>query len=1248
MKKIRKKIGLALLLLTMFGTGQSAYAFLPFLGGGVPTIDGLTDGGMGVNFAGTKLNTVATTAINEIQSNLQTLQSKYNEYKNDFVGVMNSEQKAPLIGIRTIVDSIIAKKDDPEAVRRAAYDLFMTYGSSDFYEQQACDVKKKQFYIDTLIEINTAASKLEEEYNSDLKQRVASLSEEILTGENGAEVGDSNNSAWKNKYNVFKTYDDLLQMLEELTAMKAQYMVAQAVTNVIPQKKPSKSTEEKHSYNQKEEHQKLAGFMEKIERIALAQVSEVSGEETISTGYKYQYDPSSSSNVTYVKTGKTEQESPYASSREALNDLETIEPVYEKVMSAISAHNLIQALPSKRKNFKSYDNFVKLHDKSVERVKQVDQCVIQYLSKYYEDPEKIWNGVYIGNQITEYDLREGMSGWALASYEAAKEELTKADEETMNELAEVELDPTIDASNLATVSEMKESVDEQNSAGFKEKSTEEKSLENQRKTEKLAWEIGAEAAEMIATDQYSETPQWGEVKAKFPIWEDQKSFYGQYITGKYDNIKEYIKKVDLRKRTAELALGMNNASVASEIVKDLVKEALEAKISELESVSEYPSDTERSSAAQEKQKAIETLKKNRDIKLSELKTSRNKQIQELDETMRTISDFNADINRATIPGRAEDDSNLETYDTKELLEERGEKEKIKDQQQSGLSKIDLSLEQIKKAYTQKEQEIEKQYQAAVVEMPEPKDKIKELEAPIISGVTGEIQKLAQIAINKFVGDSNKVFSEVRDYAERRVEQTKNDILEMGDKIYLPSGGEAVLKRHKELLDELKSINVSAIAAKIPSLSELSGVEAIQETISMAYNSVITQHICTEVKCEEADENYFIGAQGKSNDFAGPKAAPNTTAAPMREVVYFDETDYANLPQLADGSISKDSLVNSDNKIPEVWKYMLQNPAYVEKDINLEAALNKGGEGRNYLRGGIMPCLSGENIIDVENDAVSYYLGKISEGEQGSYNSCLGFEVVTGKLGMIGINKLKDLELSENNETTVKAKTPAGEEVKSELGTLFTYKDNKLYYNDLSQKGYSRLKEIYESQDNEVIEENMDDALYKRAQFKKNQIGEFLQFAEREKDLRQQVEEMEKKIEETNQELITELTEAGFSPKEDFNILKDEDYEEAKEKLGTIKDEKIKEAEDLLSQVKTMDTEIVKTRVSTLKNLIDALKKDKNELLNISEATVADSSFDEELKAEEANQAVAEEYEKEAQKSLEDEINSYPIPYCAVY
>ena len=554
---------------------------------------------------------------------------------------------------------------------------------------------------------------------------------------------------------------------------------------------------------------------------------------------------------------------------------------------------------------------------------------------------------------------------------------------------------------------------------------------------------------------------------------------------------------------------------------------------------------------------------------------------------------------------------------------------------------------IKQAYIKKEQEIENEYARQMAALEKTPDKVLTLGVPVIRIADLELRKAAQLRVGNIVSQANNAFSATRDYAQKLVDEALEDMLKTGDVIYTPAGGKDILSRHKKLISDLKSLNVSSIIASEPSLTSITGLAKGEELLRTAYQAALTYQICSKVKCDEADEDYFVGAERKEEDFAGPKAAPEMSTAPMREIVHFDYEDYQNIAQLVDGSVSKESIINYGQKVPQVWKYMLKNPAYVEKDIDLAKALNQGGETRNFMRGGILPCVSNKKFIDAEEKKAAYY---ISPFENQKHTECLGLEVIKGSIGTAQANiyTLKDLELSENNQAVVEEKALASLGTPSELGSLFTYKDNKLYYNEAAKAAFSRLQEVFENEEDEEVQENMADALYIKTQFMKNQIGDFLSFAEREKEIRQHLEEIEEKITEAKTDLVEALTSAGYTPSADFDLSKEEDYNEAQSQLDDLKAQYVAEGEALLAQVTTSDFEIVNNQVESLRNSLEALKKDEDELLVLSEGTVADSAFDEKLKQEKANQDVANAYQEEADKSMADQINNYPVPYCAVY
>ena len=178
--------------------------------------------------------------------------------------------------------------------------------------------------------------------------------------------------------------------------------------------------------------------------------------------------------------------------------------------------------------------------------------------------------------------------------------------------------------------------------------------------------------------------------------------------------------------------------------------------------------------------------------------------------------------------------------------------------------------------------------------------------------------------------------------------------------------------------------------------------------------------------------------------------------------------------------------------------------------------------------------------------------------------------------------------------------------------------------------------------------NIKDKIYENAMYARNQIGDFLTFMDLESEMRQNKDELEKQVTEIKEELKEELSKAGFTPTEEFDLSKEADYTQARNKLDELKEQWLQDAEADLNKVKTPENSVVKNKLNTLKNMIKVLRMDDKELMNVSEATQADEAFAEELKSEEVNQSAAEKYITEADKEFEKRMNSLPTPYCATY
>lgn len=66
-------------------------------------------------------------------------------------------------------------------------------------------------------------------------------------------------------------------------------------------------------------------------------------------------------------------------------------------------------------------------------------------------------------------------------------------------------------------------------------------IDEMRTAAKLNWMNGSLVSRAMVSDINSKQGgKFGMVKQRYPLWNDQKEFYDQYIRGKYANMKEYI------------------------------------------------------------------------------------------------------------------------------------------------------------------------------------------------------------------------------------------------------------------------------------------------------------------------------------------------------------------------------------------------------------------------------------------------------------------------------------------------------------------------------------------------------------------------------------------------------------------------------------------------------------------------------------------------------------------------------------
>ncbi len=267
----------------------------------------------------------------------------------------------------------------------------------------------------------------------------------------------------------------------------------------------------------------------------------------------YKFDVKANSTLTYETAEKPDIESAFTGSEEEFRKLKELEAVAETMRKSMTAHNLKQSLPSFREAFVSYQRAVKRHDLAVEKVKTSDKCAVNYLDRYYPSGAKVWYGGAAPSNVTDYASRKGVSGWAYKAFQTAKalqsddispDDLEKSDFDAEDDTGE-DVDATVQNSKAKLKQKHSRDEDSDGSssvAGAGSPSRQEQIKKNEHLKDKFNFLIGAAVAKKLAQDQYT-TQSWGKPKRKFPIWNDQKKFYDQYLEKKYQNMKLYLNDV---------------------------------------------------------------------------------------------------------------------------------------------------------------------------------------------------------------------------------------------------------------------------------------------------------------------------------------------------------------------------------------------------------------------------------------------------------------------------------------------------------------------------------------------------------------------------------------------------------------------------------------------------------------------------------------------------------------------------------
>lgn len=1413
MLKINNKLSLLFLVvgLLISTNAKNSEAFLLPPGPATPTVDPLADVNMTIDYAVQVVND-ATSAITKLkQEQTKLVKATKEKLAGDVEGLMPSKKdkkkkEKAVPGSKKIAKCKIADIEKPSSVKEAVYKLFLAYPSNKGEEMTAYREKASEFYQDTIVETYVASREMEKELN-ELEKNFAKLTPMLVTGEggNGAETGEDNNATLKNAYTAYDTMNQLMKITEELAAMRAQLEVAKAIKHHIspaPYKKKSKKSSSHsvrgtvqlaaHTIRKGGEVMAFAQVdfnnFQKISVSATPTVSSNGGASITSFAQKrkaaaveasrqeaiglisgrvatpsttaltdtadeededYEYDPTTDSSVKFIQAPEPNIASPFKGNEEKMDELNKLDPLYEKATEALELHNLLQSLPVHKENAEKYKRHQQLHNKSVEMLRNSDKCVLQFLGRYYKNPEKVWTGGPISDEnTTNYDLRTGISGWAIKAFEIAKAETTSPVDSNDGIVTEIDL---IDTNDMTKRKENEESYSKKKQ-GLSNPDEEKKVEAINRETELIAWKIGAEAAKKLAADQYSSNPQWGVAQKHFPIWNDQKNFYNQYLDGKYNNIKEYLSALQFNQIALNIAQELNNILTEDSEIKAYNARELGrlAGVVGNDDEAKEDTDSEIASLLAQKQADLAKIADKRDITLTPLVEQKESLNKSIEEASTALSNFNERINqlkkeKLTAQSAADDMNvlldiadNVENSARKNGEETEGDsvaqafaKEGIKNNQakeasvepeieryrqlakvqEEKIEQLKIQLEQVEKqiaaveeVYTRQVQDIEERYAAAFEAARKKIQDSKAIKAAqTLLGIYRENVERTIVGdligtgyVRGLISQAESLIGNTKSYAVQSVETALADIYKLGDELYLSDSSPMVVKRHAELMKELQNIPVDKLIKSSSTLGKFGANTAITTALTTLFQKVITQKACADGRCNKADKEYFIGIEAKDRDFSAPKAAPEMNMAPIREIVRFDTVSYDNVPQAAEGTVTRKGFLGYGEEIPTIWQKILQENIFVERDVDL-ASILEAGSGREgaFMRGGRYPCRLDEKIIDIDPYDGQYMVvdeltgtdGSVSRSSGGNNDSAANISTreFLKKIGVyikdkvnkiansevsVDENKLpqcqeieiignsglaakfyytvRDIEADTQGPASVQPKETIGNP--SELGTLLKVQEaGGIRFADKPLEVFERLKKIAEDQsDSKQYKANLKDEIFKDAPYKTNQIGDFLDYVEVETTYRQNLEELRASLDEANDMLKEQLVKAGFAPTEDFDIANDEDYELARSNLDRLKNQLVEDGFAGISDVKVQDNDVVEERLNKIKRIFTALRKDKDELLSLNENSPSDSELDEQIKTEEVNKSVVGEYDKKVEEEFKKQLNNFKPPFCAAY
>ena len=1178
-------------------------------------------------------------------------------------------------------------------------DLQHEYGGehNEFIKREY-EKKAVEFANDMMLELYVAARALESERMEDLDKEIKGLSDCYVLGLEGtaaacedASTTDDEVGNMTNKSKLEMLRDKQLRMYQEFMAMKTMALTSEALQKGIEPVNADKGINE----DQTDDSDKVSfyqGHDENFEAMGFAQLVEKqdtykSSAKKASKKAEEESSAPINKNLELIESEGYQRPSRFEGAEDQINALPLLDAIHELLKEAVLMHNTKNQLPTLREPFVEYEKANARYRVVLSRLYDADINTRDYLGDYYgiSRANTMWfgpgcylktvgsvqlcdklygckgpkdyalypsNKIVCGNRffaINEYGKRDGLSGEAISAYKLLKAEKVSEDISGDGELAPTQEKaassintPAINSDASIGVPDADADSETSNSGLFSGDSdvsdpTVNEDVGNDMRELLLdRWSVGSYISKDIGEDMTGDNKKYGEPEQKYPIWDDEKRFYDEYLREKYNNMRLYFDELEAQKMIFKFASALNESMDITDVAKStcyivsplLTDKEKQAKINEclskLKQELEQTKENNRgfikeaSDAFDEKLENLaskrlaiqEQYYSNMDTLISNFEGSLVSFEEQKADIHKLIDDLNISLNEArenynTLQrDKKRASSNAKSQD--DTIEIQNKRKKEDPTYVTGIEdKAAATKEEKESVSAQKEQEAE----AALEGVDEGEYKLKALRNRF-DQINEEIKELKQEymeqaveledwyfeSINKsfeeddseliFItgsasmiaisGMSQVMFNEFKVIAQAAVVLAYANITLLGENKYDPEKYPSILKIHKEVMDKIKAIVLMPASVNVGNFV-IKGSEVTGEAVFDASTS-------------EEDDVYFVGIDPKLRDFTAPKRIAVEYAPPVRELFYFDNMDYNTIVTTEKTLFKRPKTTRYEflkavQDPPAIWKRILGRKGFVEKDVNMTTFFKSASDIQrsNFL------TAKGEKVVNLSG---------------------------------------------------------------GELSVILDYAKGLVLTNPISNLAAKFDKDLSEEKEKE----------YRYRFLTRDQVGNFLQFVDMEQEYQKNIDQLKVKVDEAKKTVEDVISKTGctYLHKEtgivrpmagnavfSVEFIADEEvYQSVANCLDEGKNMFINEALKVAEKLPSLNPFLAQMKQKT-DNLTMALQKDSDELVELSENTDL-AQLEDQIKSKKTDAKAVGKYQTKAQKEFDKSLEAIERPYRARY